>query len=120
MQTILALPGQCNPKPSNIDEVKFGHCYADHMVEIDWNIDQGWHRPVLSPLHHLNLHPGAKVLHYAIELFEGMKAYRGVDNKIRLFRPEMNMERMRRTAARSALPVSFLLFLFPMRNVKTN
>jgi len=47
-----------------------------------------------------------QVFHYAVELFEGMKAYRGVDNRIRLFRPEMNMARMRKTAARSALPVS--------------
>jgi branched-chain amino acid aminotransferase len=53
------------------------------------------------------LHPGAKVLHYAIELFEGMKAYRGVDGRIRLFRPEKNMERMRKTAARASLPVSY-------------
>ena len=45
-------------------------------------------------------------LHYASQLFEGMKAYRGVDNKIRLFRPEMNMQRMRKTAKRAALPVS--------------
>lgn len=55
-------------------------------------------------MHHFQLHPGAKVLHYAIELFEGMKAYRGVDGRIRLFRPEMNMDRMRRTAARASLP----------------
>jgi hypothetical protein len=46
-----------------------------------------------------------QVLHYATELFEGLKAYRGVDNKIRLFRPEMNMRRMRLTAARASLPV---------------
>lgn len=48
------------------------------------------------------------MLHYAIELFEGMKAYRGIDNKIRLFRPDANMARMNATAARAALPVSFL------------
>lgn len=36
------------------------------------------------------------MLHYAIELFEGMKAYRGVDNRIRIFRPDMNMARMNR------------------------
>ncbi|ETN82535.1 branched-chain-amino-acid transaminase [Necator americanus] len=45
-----------------------------------------------------------EVLHYACELFEGMKAYRGVDNRIRLFRPELNMARMRRSAVRCALP----------------
>ncbi|CAD5215964.1 unnamed protein product [Bursaphelenchus okinawaensis] len=104
MESIIAQPNQMQMKPKNVDDIKFGHCFSDHMVEIDWSVENGWHRPLLSPLHHLQLHPGAKVLHYAIELFEGMKAYRGVDNKIRLFRPDMNMDRMRRTAARSALP----------------
>uniref|UniRef100_A0A1I7Y794 Branched-chain-amino-acid aminotransferase n=1 Tax=Steinernema glaseri TaxID=37863 RepID=A0A1I7Y794_9BILA len=98
-----ATPGQMRPKPP-VDTLKFGHNFSDHMMEVDWNVNSGWTRPAISPLHNLSLHPGAKVLHYAVELFEGMKAYRGVDNKIRLFRPEMNMERMRRTAARSALP----------------
>ena len=45
-----------------------------------------------------------QVFHYAQELFEGMKAYRGVDGKIRLFRPELNMKRMNVTAERSCLP----------------
>ncbi|KAI6177293.1 Branched-chain-amino-acid transaminase [Aphelenchoides bicaudatus] len=103
-ETVLARPDQMQPKPTNIDAVKFGACFADHMFEADWSAENGWVRPVLSPLHHLQLHPAAKVLHYAIELFEGMKAYRGVDGRIRLFRPEMNMERMRRTASRSSLP----------------
>lgn len=45
-----------------------------------------------------------------MELFEGMKAFRGADNKIRLFRPEKNMERMLRTAVRAALPAIFFFF----------
>ncbi|KJH43432.1 aminotransferase, class IV [Dictyocaulus viviparus] len=44
------------------------------------------------------------VFHYASELFEGLKAYRGIDGHIRLFRPQLNMERMRRSARRAALP----------------
>jgi len=50
------------------------------------------------------MHPAAKVLHYAQELYEGMKAYRGYDDKIRLFRPMQNMERMLRTAKRACFP----------------
>ena len=51
------------------------------------------------------MHPAAKVLHYAPELFEGMKAYRGVeDGAIRLFRPELNMKRMNSSASRACLP----------------
>lgn len=41
-----------------------------------------------------------------LQLFEGMKAFRGVDNHVRLFRPMLNMERMHRSADRSCLPVS--------------
>lgn len=97
MQTIcLKLTGKC----FGIVELHFfkTNCYCFRSTE------NGWVRPLLSPMHHFQLHPGAKVLHYAIELFEGMKAYRGVDGRIRLFRPEMNMDRMRRTAARASLP----------------
>jgi branched-chain amino acid aminotransferase len=101
-----ASPAQMKPKPPADAPLKFGHQYADHMAEIEWTLEGGWETPRISPMHNLSLHPGAKGLHYAIQLFEGMKAYRGVDNKIRLFRPEMNMERMRRTANRACLPVS--------------
>jgi len=44
-------------------------------------------------MHDLVLHPATKALHYAVQLFEGMKAYRGFDGKIRLFRPELNTAR---------------------------
>ncbi|VDM23436.1 unnamed protein product [Toxocara canis] len=104
LKVVRATGSQLRPKPKPGDSLKFGHNFSDHMFEVDWNVSKGWGQPLISPLHNFQLHPGAKVLHYAIELFEGMKAYRGVDNKIRLFRPEMNMERMRRTAARAALP----------------
>jgi len=104
MDVVIAGPEQLQMKPQNIDNVKFGACYADHMMEVDWSTINGWSRPLLSPMHNFQLHPGSKVLHYAIELFEGMKAYRGVDGRIRLFRPDKNMERMRRTAARASLP----------------
>lgn len=46
-----------------------------------------------------------------LQLFEGLKAFRGVDNKIRLFRPKLNMDRMYRSAMRATLPVCTLSFL---------
>jgi len=104
LEIIRATAAQMMKKPESLDGLKFGHSFSDHMMEADWDHEKGWSHPVVSPLHDFKMHPGAKVLHYAIELFEGMKAYRGVDNKIRIFRPDKNMERMRRTAARAALP----------------
>ncbi|XP_012946406.1 branched-chain-amino-acid aminotransferase, cytosolic [Aplysia californica] len=90
-------------KPDN-DKLTFGHHFTDHMLEIDWSEKHGWAPPVIKPVTTLNLHPAAKVFHYACELFEGMKAYRCVDGKIRLFRPMENMSRMAVTGARTSLP----------------
>lgn len=64
----------------------------------------GWQEPEITPLENLVMHPGSKVLHYAVQLFEGFKAYRGVDGKIRIFRPDMNMRRMNSSAVRLGLP----------------
>ncbi|KAF7382594.1 hypothetical protein V1477_003310 [Vespula maculifrons] len=100
----LAAPHQLQPKP-NVRALSFGKYFTDHMLKIFfYETLGGWQTPEITPFENLVLHPGAKVLHYAIELFEGMKAYRGVDGKIRLFRPELNMERMNNSAVGSGLP----------------
>ncbi|XP_060576542.1 branched-chain-amino-acid aminotransferase-like isoform X1 [Ruditapes philippinarum] len=92
------------PKP-DVSKLKFGHHFSDHMLEIDWTSENGWGQPVICPMHNFQIHPGAKCLHYATELFEGMKAYRGDDDKIRLFRPMENMKRMLSTSERACLPL---------------
>ena len=61
--------------------------------QVEYRADRGWGKPRICPMHDLVLHPATKALHYAVQLFEGMKAYRGFDDKIRLFRPEMNVAR---------------------------
>ncbi|KAH8292723.1 hypothetical protein KR018_007187, partial [Drosophila ironensis] len=101
----LASPEQLQPKPDNDEELGFGRLFTDHMLKIYYHKSLGgWQRPEITPLENLVMHPAAKVLHYAVELFEGMKAYRGVDGKIRIFRPDMNMNRMNLAAQRSGLP----------------
>merc|ERR1712215_53714 len=92
------------PKPP-VNQLAFGKVFTDHMLTIDWTKDGGWEAPRIQPFSDFSIHPGAKVLHYAQELFEGMKAYRGVDGKIRLFRPMHNMARMNLTASRACLPL---------------
>ncbi|XP_054158756.1 branched-chain-amino-acid aminotransferase-like [Oppia nitens] len=74
------------------------------MFEVNWTHGKGWDRPLICPIHNLSFHPSAKVFHYAQELFEGLKAFRGVDGKVRIFRPDMNMKRMRGSAQRIDLP----------------
>nr|CAG4637751.1 EOG090X051P [Chydorus sphaericus] len=103
IQEKLCSPDQRNVKP-DLSSLVFGKYFTDHMLEIPWNEDKGWGTPLISPLHDLKVHPAAKVLHYAIELFEGMKAYRGEDGRLRLFRPDRNMARMYDSAVRASLP----------------
>ncbi|TRY62244.1 hypothetical protein DNTS_020209 [Danionella cerebrum] len=82
----------------------FGSVFTDHMLTIDWSLEKGWQSPHIQPFGNLSMHPSCSALHYAIQLFEGMKAYRGLDNKVRLFRPMMNMKRMLKSSQRSCLP----------------
>nr|XP_050039540.1 branched-chain-amino-acid aminotransferase, cytosolic-like [Dermacentor andersoni] len=91
------------PKPDP-SKLLFGQDMSDHMLTVRWTSAEGWGKPKISPLRNLELHPAAKVLHYAQELFEGLKAYRGHDDKIRLFRPDMNVRRLLNSAARLDFP----------------
>jgi len=83
----------------------FGKHFTDHMVAIDWTIDGGWHNARVLPYGPLQLDPAASVLHYAQEIFEGLKAYRHADGSIWSFRPEANAARLQRSAQRLALPL---------------
>ncbi len=74
------------------------------MILAEWEHTSGWAHPRIAPYAPLPLDPAACVLHYSSTCFEGMKAFRGRDGKIRLFRPNMNMERFNRSASRIALP----------------
>merc|ERR1719376_1014338 len=74
------------------------------MLNVEWTAKGGWAQPRIGPLEPFQMHPASKVLHYAQELYEGMKAYRGVDGRIRVFRPMHNMSRLNISAKRSCLP----------------
>ena len=88
-----------------VEKLLFGKTFSDHMLVSKWTSSHGWDKPQIKPVGPLDLHPAAKALHYAQEIFEGMKAYRGVDGIVRLFRPEMNGKRMLISAERSCLPL---------------
>ena len=82
----------------------FGKTYTDHMVLATWTAGQGWHDGKVTAYGPLSLDPSAAVLHYAQEIFEGMKAYRHADGSVWTFRPEFNAARFVRSARRLALP----------------
>ncbi|MDE0545619.1 branched-chain amino acid aminotransferase [Microbacterium sp. C7(2022)] len=82
----------------------FGQKFTDHMVDICWSVNGGWHRPRVQPYGPISLDPAAAVLHYGQEIFEGIKAYRHEDGSIHTFRPDQNGRRLQRSARRLALP----------------
>ena len=86
------------------DQLIFGRTFTDHMMSLEWTAAEGWLAPRITPYQNLSLDPATCVLHYAFEAFEGMKAYKDASGNVRLFRPDMNMKRMNRSAARIALP----------------
>lgn len=81
----------------------FGKYFSDHMFLADYAPEQGWHNGRVVPYAPLTLDPAASVFHYAQEMFEGLKAFRGADGKVRLFRPDANARRMHEGAPRLCL-----------------
>ncbi len=82
----------------------FGLHFTDHMFTVEWTPSDGWHDARITPYGPLTLDPATAVLHYAQEIFEGMKAYRHEDGSVWSFRPEENARRMQRSSRRLALP----------------
>ncbi|WP_117199398.1 branched-chain amino acid aminotransferase, partial [Nocardiopsis sp. TNDT3] len=82
----------------------FGKVFTDHMVSIHYTEGKGWHDAKLEPYGPLSLDPATAALHYAQEIFEGLKAYRHPDGSLASFRPESNAARFNRSAARMAMP----------------
>jgi branched-chain amino acid aminotransferase, group II len=82
----------------------FGTNFTDHMVTIEWTESLGWHDAVIGPRVPIALDPAAAVLHYAQEIFEGLKAYKQADGGIALFRPDANAARFNQSAERLAMP----------------
>ncbi len=87
----------------DLDNLIFGKTFSDHMVVIDYD-GQAWVNARIEPFGPISMHPGTSALHYGQAIFEGMKAYQHVDGRIALFRPEMNIRRLNRSAARMAMP----------------
>ena len=82
----------------------FGRLFTDHMVPIRYTEGQGWHSHSVGPREAVQLDPACAVLHYAQEIFEGMKAYRLADGSVAMFRPEENARRFAESAERMAMP----------------
>lgn len=107
----LTFPLRPNHDPATDDAVArvladpgFGDHFTDHMAVATWTKDGGWGSDEVKPYGPFALDPASAVLHYAQEVFEGLKAYRHADGSIHLFRPEANARRFQSSAARLMLP----------------
>ncbi|MBN1547406.1 MAG: branched-chain amino acid aminotransferase [Syntrophaceae bacterium] len=90
-------------KPTDESTLGFGKIFTDHMFTMRYHKDRGWYDPVLGPFAPLALDPTVQCLHYGQEIFEGMKAYRGEDGSIYLYRPYENAKRMNVSARRMCM-----------------
>ena len=92
------------PLPPDESQLGFGRIFTDYMALADWSRERGWHHGRIVPFGPLPLHPASTCLHYAAEVFEGLKAYRRPDGGVQLFRPRENARRMIASAERLCLP----------------
>ena len=104
MNMPVTLSEQLKSKPADETKMGFGTIFTDHMFVMNYDQGKGWHSPRIEPYAPLSLDPSAMCLHYAQEVFEGLKAYRGVDGNIRLFRPEENFKRLNQSSVRMSIP----------------
>ena len=100
-----------NPQPvADVDRAAllanpgFGRVFTDHMVTIRYAEGKGWYEPRVEARAPIPMDPASAVLHYAQEIFEGLKAYRMPDGGVSMFRPDANARRFTASAQRMAMP----------------
>jgi len=93
-------------KPPIEDEsnLVFGKRFTDRMFVMEYDSGRGWHTARIQPYAPFSMDPAAMVLHYAQEIFEGLKAFRRDDGSVALFRPADNVARFNRSARRMCMP----------------
>lgn len=94
-----------HPKPRPADEeLRFGTVFTDHMFLLEYDEGKGWHSGRIVPYAPFSLDPACCVLHYAQAVFDGLKAFRGQDGRVRLFRVDRHSERLDRSAQQLCIP----------------
>ena len=82
----------------------FGTLFTDHMLNMDYSLDDGWHAARIEPYGSIEMDPATMFLHYGQGVFEGLKAYRTGSGQIQLFRPRENIKRLNRSCRRLCIP----------------
>ena len=97
-------PVPASERDARLVDPVFGRVHTDHMAIVRYSQDKGWHDGKITARTTLTVDPATAVLHYAQEIFEGLKAYRMEDGATALFRPRANAQRFRDSARRMAMP----------------
>ena len=82
----------------------FGKYFTEHVFEMDYTSEKGWHNPIIKKLENLSIHPGSMYLHYGQGIFEGLKAFKTVAGEVVMFRPEKHIQRLNNSARRVCIP----------------
>jgi branched-chain amino acid aminotransferase len=103
MQLTITRSSQLKPKPAP-GNLGFGTLFTDHMFNMDYSVEKGWHNPRIEPYAPFVMAPSVMVFHYGQGIFEGLKAYRTAKGKIQLFRPQQNFKRFNYSAGKLCIP----------------
>jgi branched-chain amino acid aminotransferase len=88
----------------DFDQLGFGAIFSDHMFSMSYQNGE-WINPEIQPYQPIALEPGVSMLHYGQTVFDGYKAFRGVDGEVRIFRPDMNAKRLHDSCRRLCIPI---------------
>ena len=103
--TQIAITRTDNPRQTPADEtLAFGKVFSDHMFLMNYDTGKGWHSPRIEPYGSFTLDPATCVLHYGQAIFDGLKAFRGKDGQIRLFRLPDHARRLNKSAHYLCIP----------------
>ncbi len=103
MNVSITRAGKLKPKPDET-QLGFGKIFSDHMFNMDYGPEKGWHDARIEPYGPLALDPATMFLHYAQGVFEGLKAFRTASGAVQMFRPADNIRRLNRSSRRLCIP----------------
>jgi branched-chain amino acid aminotransferase len=99
------------------DNLPFGKVFSDHMFLMEY-ADGEWKQGAIMPFQNISMHPAMSAIHYGQSIFEGLKAYRTINDEVNIFRPDMNAQRFAESAKRMCMPeVPEELFLEGIRKL---
>ena len=103
MELTVKKADQLKAKPDD-SKLGFGTIFTDHMFNMDYNPQEGWHNPRIEPYASIDMDPATMVLHYGQGVFEGLKAFRTDSGDVQLFRPKDNFKRMNNSSRLICIP----------------